>query len=306
MVFVAALFRLYEPIRKLSRMHLIFQQAFASSTRIFNLLDTHIEIQDNPGALELAPIRKEIVFEDVSFHYKGVESQFVLQNIDFTIQKGEIIALVGSSGAGKSSLASLIPRFFDVIAGRITIDDQDIREVLLESLRRQIAIVTQETFLFNDTLRNNIAYGRKDCTMDNIEAAARAAFIHDFITELPQGYDTLIGERGQLVSGGQRQRIAIARAVLKEAPILILDEATSALDSESERLVQEALYNLMQHCTTLVIAHRLSTIRLADRIVVLEAGRIVETGNHESLLERSGVYRTLYDLQFADVGSTPS
>ncbi|MEE2822598.1 MAG: ABC transporter ATP-binding protein [Acidobacteriota bacterium] len=305
-VFVAALFRLYEPIRKLSRMHLIFQQAFASSTRIFNLLDTHIEIQDNPGALELAPIRKEIVFEDVSFHYKGVESQFVLQNIDFTIQKGEIIALVGSSGAGKSSLASLIPRFFDVIAGRITIDDQDIREVLLESLRRQIAIVTQETFLFNDTLRNNIAYGRKDCTMDNIEAAARAAFIHDFITELPQGYDTLIGERGQLVSGGQRQRIAIARAVLKEAPILILDEATSALDSESERLVQEALYNLMQHCTTLVIAHRLSTIRLADRIVVLEAGRIVETGNHESLLERSGVYRTLYDLQFADVGSTPS
>lgn len=305
-VFVAALFRLYEPVRKLSRMHLAFQQAFASSTRIFELLDTHIEIQDPPGARELAPLQKKIVFEQVSFHYKGPESQLVLQDIDLTIPKGEIVALVGSSGAGKSTLASLIPRFFDVAAGRITIDGEDIREVSLESLRRQIAIVTQETFLFNDTLKNNIAYGREDCTLEDIEAAARAAFIHDFIVGLPQGYDTAIGERGQLISGGQRQRIAIARAILKGAPVLILDEATSALDSESERLVQEALYNLMQHCTTLVIAHRLSTIRLASRIVVLEAGRIVETGNHESLLEYSGVYRKLYDLQFADVGLVPS
>ena len=305
-VFVAALFRLYEPVRKLSRMHLIFQQAFASSTRVFELLDTHIEIQDSPGARELAPMEKEIAFEEVSFHYKGPESQLVLQDIDLTIRKGEIVALVGSSGAGKSSLASLIPRFFDVAAGRITFDDQDIREVSLESLRRQIAIVTQETFLFNDTVINNIAYGREDCTLEDIKAAARAAFIHDFIVGLPGGYDTLIGERGQLVSGGQRQRIAIARAILKGAPVLILDEATSALDSESERLVQEALYNLMQHCTTLVIAHRLSTVRAADRIVVLEAGRIVETGNHESLLECSGVYRKLYDLQFADVGFIPS
>jgi subfamily B ATP-binding cassette protein MsbA len=305
-VFVAALFRLYEPVRKLSRMHLIFQQAFASSTRIFELLDTHIEIQDAPGARELAPIQKEIAFEEVSFHYKGPESQLVLRDIDLTISKGEIVALVGSSGSGKSSLASLIPRFFDVAAGRIAIDGQDIREVSMESLRRQIAIVTQETFLFNDTLKNNIAYGREDCTLEDIEAAARAAFIHDFITELPQGYATIIGERGQLVSGGQRQRIAIARAILKGAPVLILDEATSALDSESERLVQEALYNLMQHCTTLVIAHRLSTVRQADRIVVLEAGRIVESGNHETLLEFSGVYRKLYDLQFADVGLVPS
>jgi len=305
-VFVAALFRLYEPVRKLSRMHLIFQQAFASSTRIFDLLDTHIEIQDPPGARELAPIQEGIAFEEVSFHYTGPEPQLVLKDIDLTISKGEIVALVGSSGAGKSSLASLIPRFFDVAAGRIAIDGQDIREVSLESLRRQIAIVTQETFLFNDTLKNNIAYGREDCTLEDIESAARAAFIHDFITGLPQGYSTIMGERGQLVSGGQRQRIAIARAILKGAPILILDEATSALDSESERLVQEALYNLMQHCTTLVIAHRLSTVRQADRIVVMEAGRIVESGSHETLLEFSGVYRKLYDLQFADVGLVPS
>jgi subfamily B ATP-binding cassette protein MsbA len=298
-VFVAALFRLYEPVRKLSRMHLVCQQAFASSTRIFELLDTHIEIQDLPGARELTPIQKEIAFEEVSFHYRGPESQLVLQDINLTIPKGEIVALVGTSGAGKSSLASLIPRFFDVAAGRITIDGEDIREVSLESLRRQIAIVTQETFLFNDTVRNNIAYGREDCTPEDIEAATRAAFIHDFIAGLPQGYDTLIGERGQLVSGGQRQRIAIARAILKGAPVLILDEATSALDSESERLVQEAFNNLMQHCTTLVIAHRLSTVRMADRIVVLEAGRIVETGNHKSLWECSGVYRKLYDLQFS-------
>jgi subfamily B ATP-binding cassette protein MsbA len=251
-------------------------------------------------------MEKEITFEEVSFHYKGPESQLVLQDIDLTIRKGEIVALVGASGAGKSSLASLIPRFFDVAAGRIAFDGQDIREVSLESLRRQIAIVTQETFLFNDTVINNIAYGREDCTLEDVKTAARAAFIHDFIMEMPEGYDTLIGERGQLVSGGQRQRIAIARAVLKGAPVLVLDEATSALDSESERLVQEALYNLMQHCTTLVIAHRLSTVRAADRIVVLEAGRIVETGNHKSLLECSGVYRKLYDLQFADVGFIPS
>ncbi|MEE8349823.1 MAG: ABC transporter ATP-binding protein [Acidobacteriota bacterium] len=305
-VFVAALFRLYEPVRKLSRMHLVFQQAFASSTRVFELLDTPIEIQDLPGARELAPFQKEIVFEGVSFQYQGPDSQLVLQDIDLTIKKGKIVALVGSSGAGKSSLAGLIPRFFDVAEGRITIDGEDIREASLESLRRQIAVVTQETFLFNDTVRNNIAYGREDCTPEEIEAATRAAFIHDFIAELPEGYDTVMGERGQLVSGGQRQRIAIARAILKGAPVLILDEATSALDSESERLVQEALYNLMQHCTTLVIAHRLSTVRAADRIVVLEAGRIVETGDHRSLMECSGVYRKLYDLQFADVGVVPS
>ena len=301
-VFVAALFRLYEPVRKLSRMHLYFQQAFASSQRIFELLETRVEIREAPGAPELPPIAGEIDFQDVHFAYEGPGSPPVLSDIGLTIRKGEIVALVGSSGAGKSSLAGLIPRFFDVTGGRICIDGTDLRDVTLDSLRRQIAIVTQDTFLFNDTLRSNIAYGREDCTLEEIVDAARAAFIHDFIRDLPDGYETVIGERGQRVSGGQRQRIAIARAILKKAPILILDEATSALDSESERLVQEALNNLMRHCTTLVIAHRLSTVRMAHKIVVLEAGRIVETGNHKSLLEHSGVYRRLHDLQFVEAG----
>ena len=300
-VFVAALFRLYEPVRKLSRMHLNFQQAFASSSRIFELLDTHIEIKDNPEARELSPIQHEIAFDNVSFRYQEPDSQPVLTGIDLVIQKGEIVALVGSSGAGKSTVAGLIPRFYDVTSGRITIDGSDIRQVTLLSLRQQIAMVTQETFLFDDTIRNNIAYGRKDCTREEIMEAARAACIHDFFLNLPQGYDTVVGERGQRLSGGERQRIAIARAILKDAPVLILDEATSALDSESERLVQEALYNLMQNRTTLVIAHRLSTVRAAHRIVVMEGGGIVEIGNHDSLLERSGVYRKLHDLQFADV-----
>jgi subfamily B ATP-binding cassette protein MsbA len=266
-VFVAALFRLYEPVKKLSRMHLYFQQAFASSNRIFELLETDVEIQDSPGAGNLPSIQKEIAFENVSFSYSDSVSQPVLRNINLRIQRGEIVALVGSSGAGKSSLAALIPRFFDVVSGRINIDGNNIHEVTLASLRRQIAIVTQDTFLFNDTVKNNIAYGREDCTLEDIVEASRSAFIHDFVESLPQGYDTVMGERGQGVSGGQRQRIAIARAILKKAPILILDEATSSLDSESERLVQEALYELMRHCTTLVIAHRLSTVRLADRIM---------------------------------------
>jgi len=300
-VFVAALFRLYEPVRKLSRMHLYFQQAFASSNRIFELLDTHVDIQDMSGARNLPSIQEGLVFENVSFSYPDSISHPVLRNINLKIQRGEIVALVGSSGAGKSSLAALIPRFFDVVSGRISIDGNNIHEVTLASLRRQIAIVTQDTFLFNDTVKSNIAYGREDCTLEEIIEAARLALIHDFITSLPQGYDAVMGERGQGVSGGQRQRIAIARAILKKAPILILDEATSALDSESERLVQEALYHLMRDCTTLVIAHRLSTVRLADRIVVLEAGEIVEIGDHQSLLKRSGVYRKLYDVQFADV-----
>jgi len=298
---VAALFRLYEPVRKLSRMHLYFQQAFASSNRIFELLDTHVDIQDMSGARNLPSIQEGLVFENVSFSYPDSISHPVLRNINLKIQRGEIVALVGSSGAGKSSLAALIPRFFDVVSGRISIDGNNIHEVTLASLRRQIAIVTQDTFLFNDTVKSNIAYGREDCTLEEIIEAARLALIHDFITSLPQGYDAVMGERGQGVSGGQRQRIAIARAILKKAPILILDEATSALDSESERLVQEALYHLMRDCTTLVIAHRLSTVRLADRIVVLEAGEIVEIGDHQSLLKRSGVYRKLYDVQFADV-----
>ena len=298
-VFVAALFRLYEPVRKLSRMHLNFQQAFASSTRIFELLESPVGIQESSSASELPLLSREISFEGLSFSYSGNENP-VLQEINLTIQKGEVVALVGSSGGGKSTLASLLPRFYDVSAGRVAIDGVDIRAVTLSSLRGQIAIVSQETFLFDDTVRRNIAYGREDCSDDQIVAAAKAAFIHDFVLTLSDGYDTMIGERGERLSGGQRQRIAIARAVLKDSPILILDEATSALDTESERLLQEALYNLMRQRTAVVIAHRLSTVRLADRIVVMESGRIVETGNHKTLLERSGRYRTLYDLQFAE------
>ena len=300
-VFVAALFRLFEPVRKLSRMHLHFQQAFASSNRIFELLETHVEIKDRPKAKKLGRLQGKIVFERVSFSYDHQEEVPVLEDISLEIRPGEIVALVGSSGSGKTSLVSLIPRFYDVSQGRITIDGMDVREARLRSLRRQFAMVTQETFLFNDTVRNNIAYGREDCSLEEIIEAARAAFIHDFIHSLSRGYETVIGERGQRFSGGQRQRVAIARAILKNAPILILDEATSALDSESERWVQGALYNLMQNRTTLVIAHRLSTVRMADRIVVMESGRIVEMGRHDHLLQRSGVYRKLYDLQFADL-----
>ena len=299
LVFVAALFRLYEPVRKLSRMHLHFQQAFASSSRIFSLLRGEIEIRDSLNARELPTLRREICFHEISFRYEREE--LVLKDISLTIRKGEIVALVGSTGAGKTSLVGLIPRFYDVTSGRLMIDGIDIRDVTLRSLRRQIAIVSQDIFLFNDTVKNNIAYGREESRLEEVVQAARAAFIHDFIVSLPEGYETIIGERGQRLSGGQRQRVAIARAIMKDAPILILDEATSALDSESERLVQEALYNLMQQRTTLVIAHRLSTVRMADRIVVMGGGRIVERGDHETLLEKSGVYRRLYDLQFADV-----
>ncbi len=300
-VFVAALFRLFEPVRKLSRMHLHFQQAFASANRIFELLETHVEIKNRAGAKKLGRIQGEIVFEKVFFSYDHQEGVPVLEDIDLEIMPGEIVALVGSSGSGKTSLVSLIPRFYDVDQGRITIDGIDVREAQLLSLRRQFAMVTQETFLFNDTVRNNIAYGREYSSLEEIIEAARAAFIHDFIHSLPRGYETVIGERGQRFSGGQRQRVAIARAILKNAPILILDEATSALDSESERLVQGALCNLMQNRSTLVIAHRLSTVRMADRIAVMESGKIVEMGCHDSLLQRSGMYRKLYDLQFTDV-----
>jgi ATP-binding cassette, subfamily B, bacterial MsbA len=299
--FVAILFRLYEPVRKLSRMHLHFQQAFASSSRIFELLETEVEIKESPQARELAPFRREVRFENVSFCYGDQTDVPVLRDIDLTVEAGEIVALVGKSGAGKTTLASLIPRFYDATSGRLTIDGCDVREFTLRSLRRQIAIVTQDTFLFDDTVRNNIAYGRANRSLEEIVEAAKAAFIHDFVESLPDGYDTIIGERGQRLSGGQRQRLAIARAILKDAPILILDEATSSLDTESERLVQAALYNLMERRTTLVIAHRLSTVRRADRIVVMDQGRIVETGSHQALMEQPGYYRRLYELQFADI-----
>ena len=293
--FVVALFKLYEPLRKLSRMHLHFQQAFACASRIFELLQLPPEIQDRPGAADLAPFRRELRFQDVNFSFG--EDVPVLTSINLTIRRGEIVAVVGKSGAGKSTLASLILRFYDVTEGRVTIDGSDLREVTQASVRRQIALVSQDTFLFNDTVRNNIAYGRKNCRFDRILEASRAANCHDFVEGFPQGYDTVIGERGHRLSGGQRQRIAIARAVLKGAPILILDEATSALDGASEKLVQEALNRLMSHCTTLVIAHRLSTVRRADRIIVLDGGRIVERGVHADLMARAGIYRQLYQLQ---------
>ena len=295
--FVVALFKLYEPVRKLSRMHLHFEQAFACAGRVFELLETDIEIKESVSARTLAPLQEAVQFRGVSFQYGQSEATPVLEEIDLTIQKGEVVALVGRSGAGKTTLASLLPRFYDVTSGQITFDGNDIRDVTLRSLRKQIAIVTQETLLFNDTVRNNIAYGRLDATREEIVEAARAAFIHDFIVSLPNGYQTLIGERGERLSGGQRQRIAVARAILKRAPVLILDEATSALDSASEELVQGALQNLMLHCTTLVIAHRLSTIIRADRIVVMQDGRIIDVGDHSSLVSRSGLYRQLYEMQ---------
>ncbi len=296
-VFVAALFRLYEPIRKLSRMHLYFQQTLASAQRVFDLLDTNIQVTEIEDAVELDHFQNRIEFKDVSFTYSGSEES-VLKGVNLEIKAGEIVALVGSSGAGKTTLVNLIPRFYDPEEGRISLDGIDINKGTILSLRRQISMVTQETFLFSGTLRENIAYSHPEQTREDIEEAAKAAFIHDFIMELPDQYETLVGERGQLLSGGQRQRIAIARAILKKAPILILDEATSALDAESESLVQKALHNLMQNCTTLVIAHRLSTVRMANRIVVLDRGRIVEQGDHDSLMEASGVYRKLYELQF--------
>ena len=295
-VFLAALFRLYEPVRKLSRMHLHFQQAFASSSRIFDLLGSRVGVTDVPAAVEIAPVTGSIDFEKVSFRYDQGDVP-VLRQIDLNLARGEILALVGTSGAGKSTLASLLPRFHDPSSGRITIDGTDIRMVSLRSLRRQIALIPQETFLFDDTIRNNIAYGRPECDDAQVRRAARMAFIHDFVETLPAGYETRIGERGTRLSGGQRQRVAIARALVKDAPILILDEATSALDAESERLVQEALLNLLRERTALVIAHRLSTVLLADRIALMEEGRIVEVGDHDTLLERSASYRRLHRLQ---------
>lgn len=296
-VFVAALFRLYEPVRKLSRMHLHFQQAFASANRIFQQLGTPICVKDEPGTTTLVSLKCSISFENLSFGYEDATLP-VLSQINLTLEKGEIMSLVGSSGAGKSTLVSLLPRFHNPSSGRITIDGIDIRKISLSSLRQQIALVPQETFLFDDTIRNNIAYGRQDCDEEQIIAAAKTALIHDFIATLPQGYKTRVGERGIRLSGGQRQRIAIARALLKNAPILILDEATSALDAESELLIQEALRNLLRHRTAMVIAHRLSTVRLAHRIALMEKGSIIDCGDHKSLLDRSSSYRSLYRLQF--------
>src|SRR5450432_810015 len=301
--FIASVFSLYNPVRKFALFNNNFQQALGASSEIFKFMDTEDEIREKPDAKPIPPFSRGVRFENVCFSYEndGDEAREILTNINLEVKAGEILAIVGSSGAGKSTLVHLIPRFFDVTSGSILIDGRDVRDTTLASLRAQIGVVTQETVLFNDTLRNNIAYGQPSVSQKQVEAAARAALAHDFITELPAGYDTMIGERGVRLSGGERQRIAIARALLKNAPILILDEATSALDSESEALVQSALQNLMSGRTVFVIAHRLSTVRRADRIVVIENGTIADIGPHEELMQKPGTYRRLYDLQFAEV-----
>jgi subfamily B ATP-binding cassette protein MsbA len=297
--FIAALFMMYGPAKKLSRVNADLQQAAAASERIFEILDTDSEVRERPGAAPLPPFRDRIEFDDVRFAYDGAERP-ALDGVTCTVHAGQMLAIVGRSGAGKSTLVNLLPRFYDVTGGALRIDGRDVRDVTLASLRAQVGIVTQETVLFDDTVAANIAFGRPGATRAQIEAAAHAAHAHEFIVPLDRGYDTMIGERGQRLSGGQRQRIAIARALLRDSPILILDEATSALDTESERLVQDALATLMRDRTALVVAHRLSTVRRADAIVVLDAGRVVETGTHESLLARNGVYARLHELQLRE------
>jgi len=296
--YIVAMLQMYDPLRKLSRIQNYFQQSFAATSRIYKLLDIHTEKRDRPGAIELAPLGERIEFRNVSFKYHD-SNDWILRDVNIAVPRGEVIALVGLSGAGKSTLTNLLMRFYDPTRGEILIDGTDIREAKLASVRAQIALVTQEVILFNDTILNNIAYGGADFDGDRIEAAARAAYAHEFIMERG-GYETVSGERGLKLSGGERQRLAIARAILKDAPILVLDEATSALDTQSERLVQRALANLMQGRTTLVIAHRLTTIHRADQIVVLDRGRVVDVGTHNQLMSRGGIYRDLYELQFSD------
>ena len=303
--FITAVFSLYNPVRKFALFYNNFQQALGASSEIFKFMDLEDDVREKPRAKSLPKFSGSVRFEHVSFAYAhdGEQRHDVLHDINLEVRRGEILAVVGSSGAGKSTLVHLIPRFFDATDGRLLIDNLDVRDVTLASLRAQVGIVTQETVLFNDTVRNNIAYGQPNVAQKEVEAAARAALAHDFIVALPAGYDTVIGERGVRLSGGERQRLAIARALLKNAPVLILDEATSALDSESEALVQSALHNLMSGRTVFVIAHRLSTVRRADRIVVIENGTIADLGRHEELMKKLGTYRRLYELQFANADS---
>ena len=297
--FVIALLLLYEPVKRLTGIHNIFQQALGASQRVFEYLGRVEEIRDKPGAKALAGFRKSVVFDSVCFHYPNSPNGFLLDAVQLEVKAGEVVALVGPSGAGKTTLVNLVPRFYDVSGGRVLIDDHDVRDLQLAELRKHIGIVAQDTFLFNASVWENIAYGAPHATTEAIHVAARNALAEEFILALPKGYETNIGERGVKLSGGQRQRIAIARALLKNAPILILDEATSHLDTESEMLVQRALANLMEDRTVIVIAHRLSTVRRADKIIVLDQGRICEVGRHDELVSRGGIYQRLYDLQFA-------
>jgi subfamily B ATP-binding cassette protein MsbA len=295
--FNVALVFFYRPLKDMNGINNVVQDGIAAAKRIFEVLDTQPEIRNKEGAITLSRDFKTIELRDVSFKY---DEAVVLKGINLTVRAGETVAIVGKSGGGKTTLANLIPRFYDVTEGAILIDGLDVRNATIESLRACTAMVTQQTILFNDTVRNNIAYGHTEKSFDDVVRAARAAYAEDFVRALPEGYDTMIGESGAKLSGGQRQRIAIARALLKDAPILILDEATSSLDTESEREVQNALDTLMQGRTSFVIAHRLSTIMNADRILVLKDGRIVEQGKHAELLARGGEYKNLYDQQFRD------
>lgn len=295
--FLAGLFALYQPVKRLSKVNAALQGALAAGERTFALLDTKREVEERKDAVALPAFEHSLEFQGVSFRYDASSSP-VLSNVSFSAKRGEVIAIVGMSGSGKTSLLNLVPRFYDPHAGAVLVDGHDVRDVTIESLRKQIGLVKQDTVLFNDTVRSNIAYGLSDVEGERVEDAARAAFAHDFILDLPRRYDTVIGERGSRLSGGQKQRIAIARALLKDPPILILDEATSALDAESETLVQQALFNLMKGRTALVVAHRLATVRRADRILVLDRGEIREEGTHDALLARGGIYARLHDLQF--------
>ncbi|MEA2114708.1 MAG: lipid A export permease/ATP-binding protein MsbA [Thermodesulfobacteriota bacterium] len=298
MSFLTALIMLYEPVKGVSKINSTIQSGLAAATRIFNLLDIESDIKEKKNAVILPLFHDCIEFKDVTFSYDQDEP--VLHGINLKVRRGEILAVVGPSGGGKTTLANLLPRFHDVDSGVLLIDGHDVRDVTLHSLRSQMALVTQQTILFNDTVRNNIGYGRRDCSEEDIRHAADAAFAYDFIKELPDGFETVIGESGARLSGGQRQRISIARAILKDAPVLVLDEATSALDTESERKVQKALENLMKNRTTIVIAHRLSTIKNADRIIVMQNGRLVEEGTHDRLLQEQGVYEGLHKMQYAE------
>lgn len=303
--FLTAMLMAYDPIKAISNLNNTLQRGMAAMDRIFGTLEREATIQDQPDATPMPPLKNELAFENLTFAY-GAELPNVLEEITLKVRAGEQIALVGRSGSGKSTLVNLLPRFFDVTQGAITIDGRDIRSATMRSLRDQISVVTQEVILFNDTVKNNITYGRSEYTQERLEQVAEAANALEFIRQLPQGFDTHIGDRGVRLSGGQRQRLSIARSLLKNAPILILDEATSSLDTESERAVQEALERLMSGRTTLIIAHRLSTIRNADRIIVLKDARIVEEGNHEALLARNGEYARLHAMHFQDEVSPTS